>query len=184
MGKKWEVRLIGTGGQGIVTVSIILANASVHEGRNVVQSQNYGPEVRGGHSTSYVIASDYSILYPKIKSPNVMLVMSNTDYHRYLPDLAADGILIMNGEAGPEPLPDGVYTVPITDIAHDKLKKPITGNIVSLGVIVGITGMVSEEAALEAMKASVPAKALEINKKAFALGVEAGKEALKGEHAS
>jgi len=60
VGKKWEVDLIGTGGQGMVTVSIILAEAAVHEGRNVVQSQNYGPEVRGGHSTSYVIMSDNS----------------------------------------------------------------------------------------------------------------------------
>ena len=179
MGKRWEVRLIGTGGQGIVTVSIILANAAVKEGNNVVQSQNYGPEVRGGHSTSYVIASDTSILYPKIDSPNVMLVMSNKDYEKYLPELADEGMLIMNGQAGDEAIPDRVYFVPITDIAHDIIKRPITANIVSLGVIVGMTGMVSEEEALEAMKAAVPAKAFDINKKAFALGIEAGKEALK-----
>jgi len=179
VGKRWEVRLIGTGGQGIVTVSIILAHAALNEGNNVVQSQNYGPEVRGGHSTAYVIASDNSILYPKIDTPNVMLVMSNTNYEKYLPDLADDGMLIMNGEAGEKTLPNRVYFVPITDIAHDKVKRPITANIVSLGVIVGVTGMVLEKTALEAMKASVPAKALAINEKAFALGVEAGKAALK-----
>jgi 2-oxoglutarate ferredoxin oxidoreductase subunit gamma len=179
VGKRWEVRLIGTGGQGMVTVSIILAEAAVAEGRNVVQSQNYGPEVRGGHSTSYVIASDDSILYPKIDSPNVMVIMSNRDYRPYLLTLAQDGILIINGEADPGSLPDRVYAVPITDIAHDKVRKPITANIVSLGVIVGMTGMVSQEAALEAVKPHVPAKALEVNKKAFALGVEAGEAALK-----
>jgi len=177
VGKRWEVRLIGTGGQGMVTVSIILAEAAVHEGSNVVQSQNYGPEVRGGHSTSYVIASNDSILYPKIDSPNVMLIMSKIDYRPYLPDLAQDGILIINGEADPESLPDRVYAVPITDIAHDQVRRPITANIVSLGVIVGITGMVSREAALEAIKHRVPAKALEVNQKAFALGVEAGRAA-------
>ena len=179
MSKRWEVRLIGTGGQGIVTVSIILANAAVNEGNNVVQSQNYGPEVRGGHSTAYVIASQSSILYPKIDSPNVLMVMSNRDYKKYLPDITDDGMLIMNGQPGDEPLPDRVYFVPITDIAHDKIKRPITANIVSLGVIVGMTGMVSEEAALEAMESAVPSKALEVNRKAFALGVEAGKEALR-----
>jgi 2-oxoglutarate ferredoxin oxidoreductase subunit gamma len=176
--KRWEVRLIGTGGQGIVTVSIILANASVKEGNNVVQSQNYGPEVRGGYSTAYVIASNKSILYPKIDSPNVMMVMSDTSYKKYLPELAEDGMLIMNGHTE-ETLPDKVYFVPITDIAHDKVKRPITANIVSLGVIVGITGMVSEKTALEAMEAAVPSRALEINKKAFALGLEAGKAALE-----
>ena len=178
MGKRWEVRLIGTGGQGIVTVSIILANAAVSEGNNVVQSQNYGPEVRGGHSTAYVIASDNSILYPKIDSPNVMLVMSNTHYEKYLPEISDDGMLIMNGDAGDRALPDNVYFVPITDIAHDKVQRPITANIVSLGVLVGITGMVSEKTALEAMKKAVPAKAVAINEKAFMLGVEAGKAAL------
>lgn len=176
MGKKrWEVRLIGTGGQGMVTVSIILAEAAMHEGRNVVQSQNYGPEVRGGHSTSYVIASDDSILYPKIDSPNVLVIMSKRGYQSYLPTLAPDGILIINGEAEAGSLPDRVYAIPITDIAHDKVRKPITANIVSLGVIVGMTGMVSEESALEAVKGHVPAKALEVNKKAFALGIEVGK---------
>jgi len=162
----------------MVTVSIILAEAAVHEGRNVVQSQNYGPEVRGGHSTSYVIASDDSILYPKIDCPNVMLIMSNRDYRTYLPNLAPDGILIINGGADPASLPDRVYAVPITDIAHDKVRRPITANIVSLGVIVGMTGMVSQAAALEAIKPHVPTKALEVNKTAFALGVEAGKAAL------
>lgn len=178
MGKRWEVRLIGTGGQGMVTVGIILAEAAVREGRNVVQSQNYGPEVRGGHSTSYVIISDDSILYPKIDSPDVLLIMSKRDYRPYLPTLAKDGILIINGKADPGSLPDRVHAIPITDIAHDQVRRPITANIVSLGVILGMTGMVSQEAALEAMKPRIPAKALEVNKKAFALGIEAGKAAL------
>jgi 2-oxoglutarate ferredoxin oxidoreductase subunit gamma len=168
----------------MVTISIILAEAAVHEGRNVVQSQNYGPEVRGGHSTSYVIVSDDSILYPKIDFPNVMLIMSKIDYRPHLPNLARDGILIINNGTNPESLPDRVYAVPITDIAHDKVRKPITANIVSLGVIVGMTGMVSQEAALEAIKPLVPAKALEINKKAFARGVEAGRAALKKNNGS
>ncbi|MBW2560986.1 MAG: 2-oxoacid:acceptor oxidoreductase family protein [Deltaproteobacteria bacterium] len=128
--------------------------------------------------------SDNSILYPKIDSPNVMLIMSNRDYRTYLPDLAQDGILIINGEADPGSLPDRIYAVPITDIAHDKVRKPITANIVSLGVIVGMTGMVSEEAALEAIKPHVPAKALEVNQTAFALGLEAGRAALKKQTAS
>ena len=179
MGKRWEVRLIGTGGQGMVTVSIILAEAAMHEGRNVVQSQNYGPEVRGGHSTSYVITSDDSILFPKIDSPNVLVIMSKRDYRTYLPTLAEDGILIINGEAEAGSLPERVYAVPITDIAHDQVRKPITANIVCLGVIVGMTGMISEETALEAVKGHVPTKAIEVNKKAFALGVEAGRAAVR-----
>ena len=179
MAKRWEVRLIGTGGQGMVTVSIILAEAAVLEGNNVVQSQNYGPEVRGGNSTSYVIASNESILYPKIDSPNVLLIMSKIDYRPHLSTLAKDGILIINNGADPKSLPDRVYSIPITDIAHDQVGKPITANIVSLGVLVGMTGMISETTALEAMQPHVPAKALELNKKAFALGVEAGRAALQ-----
>ena len=163
----------------MVTVSIILAEAAMHEGRNVVQSQNYGPEVRGGHSTSYVITSDDSILFPKIDSPNVLVIMSKRDYRTYLPTLAEDGILIINGEAEAGSLPERVYAVPITDIAHDQVRKPITANIVCLGVIVGMTGMISEETALEAVKGHVPTKAIEVNKKAFALGVEAGRAAVR-----
>ncbi len=184
MSKRWEVRLIGTGGQGIVTASIILAVSALREGNNVVQSQNYGPEVRGGYSTAYVIASESSILYPKIDRPNVLLVMTSTDYEKYLHEIDEDGMLILNGEPGPERMPDNVYFIPITNIAHDELERPITANIVCVGAVVGLTGMVSEAAALAAVEEHVPAKAVKINRRAFILGVRAAREALAQREAS
>lgn len=177
MAKRWEVRLIGTGGQGVVTASTILAHAALKEGKNVVQSQNYGPEVRGGHSVAYMIASEESILYPKIDRPNVLVVLTSSDYEPYLKDISEEGIVIVNGEEGSEGLPSNVYRLPITDIAHDEVERPITANIVCLGVIVGLTDMVSEEAALAAVEGNVPAKAVKINRKAFTLGVQAARKA-------
>ena len=68
-----ELRLSGSGGQGLILAGIILAEAALHDGKNVVQSQSYGPEARGGASKAEVIISDDVINYPKVNK-SVMLV--------------------------------------------------------------------------------------------------------------
>lgn len=160
-----------------MTASIILADAALREGKNVVQSQNYGPEVRGGHSTAYVIISGESILYPKVDRPNLLVVMSGKDHEPYLKDISEEGLLLVDGEEDSDPLPANVYRIPITHIAHDEVERPITANIVCLGAIVGLTDLVSVGAAIAAMEASIPPRAVVINRKAFTLGLQAARKA-------
>ena len=74
----------GSGGQGVITASIILAEAAVlHEGLNAVQSQVYGPAARGGSTRSDVIISDSEINYPKVIQPNVLICLTQEAYNTY-----------------------------------------------------------------------------------------------------
>jgi 2-oxoglutarate ferredoxin oxidoreductase subunit gamma len=122
-----KVRLAGTGGQGIIKASIILATAVVLDGRRVVQSQSYGPEARGGSCKADVIVSDEDILYPRIDRPNVLLCLSEAAYAKYLPGIADDAVVILN-ESLSSATNSGsrAYKVPITTIAREKLGAEIT----------------------------------------------------------
>ena len=85
MAKRWEIRLSGTGGQGLILAGIILAEAAIIDGFNAVQSQSYGPEARGGASKAEVIISDEEINYPKIGNAGILLAMSQKPMINILP---------------------------------------------------------------------------------------------------
>ena len=181
--KLWKVRLSGTGGQGLITASIILADALIMDGENVVQSQSYGAEARGGASRGEVIVSngDESILYPKIDTPNVLLCMSPEALTKHFSSLDPEGVLILDSTMIREaPKTEAaLYQVPITDMARDEVGSVIAANIVALGVIAGITHIVSEDFLIKAVKKNLSKKFFDVNKKAVDVGIEAGERLLK-----
>jgi len=73
---RYEIRIAGSGGQGIVLAGIILAKAAILDGRYVVQSQRYGPEMRGGKSISEVIVSDMGIDYPRVLKLDLLIALT------------------------------------------------------------------------------------------------------------
>ena len=90
-----EVRLAGTGGQGLILAGVILAEAcGVYEGKQVVQTQSYGPEARGGASKSDVIISEDEILYPKARRLDVLACLSQDSANVYVKDLRPAGLMI------------------------------------------------------------------------------------------
>ncbi len=92
-----ELRLSGSGGQGLILAGIILAEAALHDGKNVVQSQSYGPEARGGGaSKSEVIISDAPIYYPKVNKCDILLSLTQKACDKYIDSLKAGGILILD----------------------------------------------------------------------------------------
>ncbi|MFL7791064.1 MAG: 2-oxoacid:acceptor oxidoreductase family protein, partial [Anaerolineae bacterium] len=93
MSKRHEIRLAGTGGQGIILAGVLLAEAAVRDGMNVVQTQSYGPEARGGASRSEVIISDEEIDYPKVIEADMMLCLSQEACDRYSGRLRKNGML-------------------------------------------------------------------------------------------
>ena len=85
----------GSGGQGIITAAIILAEAAVlYENLIAVQSQFYGPEARGGATRSDVIISESAINYPKVIQPNVLICLTQEAYNTYYPIIRPGGLLI------------------------------------------------------------------------------------------
>ncbi|MGI6631928.1 MAG: 2-oxoacid:acceptor oxidoreductase family protein [Bacillota bacterium] len=173
-----ELRLAGEGGQGLITAAIILAAAAAeHTDYNAVQSQSYGPESRGGSSKADVIISDEDIDYPEVKRPDVLLVMAQEACDKFVPGVAPDGLVIIDSEHVknvPE-VKAKVLKYAISQRARE-LGREIVANIVALGLLVGITKIVPEEAALSAVLARVPKGTEDLNRKAFLAGIEAAKE--------
>ena len=91
---KQELRLSGTGGQGLILAGIILAEAALLDGKLAIQSQSYGPEARGGSSKSEVLISEEAIHFPKVTEPNLLLAMSQEAANKYSTDLSPESILV------------------------------------------------------------------------------------------
>lgn len=173
-----EFRLAGEGGQGLITAAIILAAAAAeHTDLNAVQTQSYGPESRGGASRADVIVSDEDIDYPEVKTPEVLLVMAQEACDKYGPGVAPGGTLIVDTTYVDRIPATGVKVVryPISQKARE-MGREIVANIIALGLLVGVTKVVPVEAALQAVMARVPKGTEDLNRKAFAAGIEAAEE--------
>lgn len=171
---KYELRLSGTGGQGLILAGIILAEAALLDEKLAIQSQSYGPEARGGSSKAEVIISDEAIYFPKVTRPNLLLAMSQEAMNKYGHDLPADGILVSDSLFVTK-LPEHqgkIYQLPITHTAKEALGKALVANIIALGALVKITGIVSQASLEKAVLNRVPKGTEEMNKKALLLGME------------
>ena len=171
-----QLRLSGSGGQGVITAAIILAEAAVEEGKEAVQSQSYGPEARGGASKAEVIISDQPIYHPKVLCPELVLAMTQKAADTYYHDLSASGVLVIDEDLVPEPPAfSTIIRVPITRLAVEKVGKPLFANIVALGALVKITGLVDFETIKKSVANRVPPATIEKNMQALQVGYDAVK---------
>jgi 2-oxoglutarate ferredoxin oxidoreductase subunit gamma len=173
MGTRFEIRLAGSGGQGLILAGIILAEAAgIYDGKFVCQTQSYGPAARGGASKSEVVISDAEIDYPKAIQPDVLLAMTQKSLDTYLGDLKPEGLLIVDATLVTEVPFDRFIAIPFTQIARE-LGKEMVANIVALGALAALSGAVSLESMEKAVLARVPRGTEELNKKALTAGVQA-----------
>jgi 2-oxoglutarate ferredoxin oxidoreductase subunit gamma len=177
---RYELRFSGSGGQGLITAGIIMAKAaSIYEGKQAVQSQSYGPEARGGAAKSEVIISGDSIDYPKVTQCDALLALTQKACDRYAAEIKEGGILLVDSDLVKN-LPEGNYrkiALPILNIARSDVGRAIVANIVALGAMVAITGVVSRENVEKAVLSSLPEPFLELNRKAFNKGYERARAA-------
>jgi 2-oxoglutarate ferredoxin oxidoreductase subunit gamma len=173
MSFRYEIRLSGAGGQGLILIGKILAEAAaIYDNKNATQSQSYGPEARGGASRSEVIISDGDIDFPKAMNIDMLLAMTQEAVDKYTADVKENGIIIVDSYFV-KTVPDGKYSVfsyPITEIAEDKIGRKIVANIIALGAMASLSKIVSEEAIINAIKARVPKGTEDINIQAFRAG--------------
>ena len=100
MAYRYEMRLSGEGGQGLVLAGKILAEAAaIYDDKNATQSQSYGPEARGGASKSEVIISDGEIDFPKAEDLDLLLALTQEAFDKYHADLREGGFLVVDAEA-------------------------------------------------------------------------------------
>jgi 2-oxoglutarate ferredoxin oxidoreductase subunit gamma len=173
MSYRYEIRLSGEGGQGIVLAGVILAEAAaIYDGKNATQTQVYGPESRGGASKAEVIISDEEIDYPKAMSVDLLLALTQAAADKYGRDVRPSGIVILDSSKVVTP-PRGsfaVHPLPIIETAKDAVGKAMVANIVSLGAIVGLSKVVSRQSIERAILARVPKGTEDLNRRALEAG--------------
>jgi 2-oxoglutarate ferredoxin oxidoreductase subunit gamma len=180
MSFRYEVRLSGSGGQGLILAGQILAEAAaIYDDNNAVQSQAYGPEARGGASRSDVIIADGDIDYPKATHIDLMLAFTQEACDKYAAGLRQGGILLADSKFVTR-IPPGdfkVYTVPIVEVAQKEIGKAVVANIVALGLITGLSKVVTPAAMEQALRARVPKGTEEMNLEAFRKGLALAEQA-------
>ncbi len=177
MSSRYEIRLAGAGGQGLILAGIILAEAAgVYDGKFVCQTQSYGPEARGGASKAEVVISDTEIDYPKAIRPDVLLAMNQKSLDAYVSDLKPGGLLLVDADLVREVPDEPVLALAFTGIARD-LGEARAANIVALGALAQVTGVVSLKSLTAAVLARVPKGTEELNRRALAAGVAAAQTA-------
>jgi 2-oxoglutarate ferredoxin oxidoreductase subunit gamma len=166
-----EIRLSGSGGQGLILAGMILAEAALIDGKRAIQSQSYGPEARGGSSKAEVIISDDEIDFVKVQKCDILLCLTQAAYDKYGKDFTK--VLILDKDMDTKyPEPEKVVRIPILDTATEKLGKPMVANIVALGAVNGVLNLVSKESLVKAVISRVPKGTEELNKLALESGYE------------
>jgi len=179
---RYEVRLSGSGGQGLVFAGTILAEAAgVYCGKNVVQTQSYGPEARGGASRSDVVISPGEIFYPKCMKLDLLLALTQEACDKFCAELKEDGMLIVDSDLVPELPARKVHAFPFTRFSREKVGTPMVANIMALGTVVKLSGIVSDEALIETVRKRAPKGTEERNLKALQVGFELATQKSKAE---
>lgn len=165
----------GSGGQGVITASIILAEAAaIYEGLNAVQTQAYGPEARGGATRADVILSRDPIRYPKVIHPNYLVCLTQEAYNKFANIIRPGGLLLTDSnyvklerKVDARQVALGMYKAVLEEIG-----KPIVFNICMLGVLLGLTRMMKVETLEKVLEKRIPPDFMELNKKALRLGLK------------
>ncbi len=170
-GMRKEVKIAGFGGQGIVLMGVILAEAAgYYENLEVAQTQSYGPEARGGACRAEVVLSDEIIDYTKTLNPDVFIAMSQPALDRYLPEIDPHHAQVFVDDtlvANVPPEVKHLHRVPSTRLAEERCGNRMVANMIMLGIVVKRTGIISMDSIRLAIEERLSPKLREVNRKAL-----------------
>ena len=177
-----EIRFAGTGGQGIISAAILLGEAiALFDNRYATQTQSYGPESRGSAARADVVISDIPIDFPKVVLPDILVIMSQAAFEKYIDKIKPNSIIIVDPMMIISDFPlenHTVFRVPATPAGETISRKPIVTNIVMLGALSAIRATTSLTALEQAIEHRWPRLA-EPNIRALHLGYQLGAYAKK-----
>jgi 2-oxoglutarate ferredoxin oxidoreductase subunit gamma len=175
--RRTRIVFSGSGGQGVITAAIIMAEAAVlHEGLTAVQTQSYGAAARGGATRTDIIISDAAINYPKVVQPNVLVCLTQESYNAFSGIIRPGGLLITDTRyVKTQRKVDALQReLPMYENVMERIGKPIVFNICMLGAVVGMTKLVGREAIYKVLEERIPPAFLKLNSQALDLGLELG----------
>ncbi len=170
--RRSEIRIAGTGGQGVVTAGRILAEAAILSGKNATHTQVYGPQSRGGASRSDVVVSNEAIGYPLADEIGLLVVLSGEAFDRYASELGSSGRMIVDGRCAPEALDSSSTSLPVVDTARAICGGQLVTGVVALGALQAFSNVVDADSLRRAVTARVPARHLEMNMDALTAGMD------------
>jgi 2-oxoglutarate ferredoxin oxidoreductase subunit gamma len=144
----------------------------VASGREVIATQSYGPEARGGASKAEVIVADDEIDFPEVTAPTITVCLSQEAFDAYAAQTERGGLVVYDERlVQATPLAQRrLVGLPFTHMAETELGKAIAANIVMLGAVQQLTGVVGAAALADAVRRRLPAKIVELNLRALKLG--------------
>ena len=175
-----QIRLAGAGGQGIVLAGLLLAEAAVAVGRNATHAQAYGPESRGGASKADVIVADGEIDYPYVERADILIALTQSAYDRYASEVRPDGVALVDADRVTAATTAGitVHALPLVATSERVLGTPLGANLVALGALLALTGIVPAAALEAAVAARRPGGNAERAVQAVKAGAELARSSL------
>ncbi len=175
--ERYEIRFSGSGGQGIITAAIVMADGiGRFDNNHVCQTQSYGPEARGGKSKAEVVISGSPIDYPKALQIDMLLAMTQTSCDAYFFDLKSDGLLVVDSGLVTQLPTSRSVSIPFTQIAREETGKELVANMVALGAVGFLSGKVSLDGLEDALLSRVPKGTEKMNSKALRAGIREAKK--------
>lgn len=171
-----EVVMAGFGGQGLMLIGKILAQAGMDEGYHVSWLPSYGPEMRGGTANCTVVVADRAIGSPVVNSPSGAVVMNRPSLEKFGADVKPGGVVVINTSL----IPIGTnrddvreVNVPANEIAI-KLGAPRSANMVALGAYIAAIGLIKKESVEKYIEYNFKEKPdiIEVNLQAFRKGCD------------
>jgi 2-oxoglutarate ferredoxin oxidoreductase subunit gamma len=174
MTSKTEIKIGGSGGQGVVLAAQILGKAAVLDKKNALQTQAYGAEARGSLAESEVIISENRIGFPAVRKPDILVAMNQEALDKLFKDLKENGTLIIDSSnvTTVRESKARVYGFPITETAKKTFGEAMYANMVMLGAFIKITKLITIQSLEQAIRENVSAKTVETNINAFRRGLQ------------
>jgi 2-oxoglutarate ferredoxin oxidoreductase subunit gamma len=170
-----DLTIAGVGGQGSILAGVILGSAAVtFDNKYATQTQAYSSELRGGFAVTWVIISDKPVEFPRVTNPDILVAQAQDSIDRFGKVVKPDGLLIYDSDMVQQ-TPQNIkrqFKVPATSIARNRVKAPVTANMVMLGALCKVSEVVNRKALEEAITGSVPKGKDQMNLAAFDMGFE------------
>ena len=174
---RYEIRFSGSGGQGIITAAVIMADGiGSFSNKYVCQTQSYGPEARGGKSKAEVIISESPIDYPMALHVDLLLAMNQAACDAYFFDIKPGGLLVVDSGLVKQLPTSRSVSIPFTQIAVEKIGKELATNMVALGAVGYLSGQVPLDGLEQALLSRVPKGTEQMNVDALHAGIEEAKK--------
>ena len=177
---KIEFKFSGYGGQGIITMSKLVAKgALLYENKEVIQTEAYGAAARGGSCWAEVVVSNEKINYPRAQTVDYLIVLTTESATKFKGTVKKDGKVFIDPGLVSKyraKKTQKLFEIPATQIAKEEFNLPVVANVIMFGAIVAVSKIMTKENAKKTVESSVPRKVLDTNLKALERGFKLAEE--------